>query len=461
MKKLFSPIQSSFRDPSGFLFYRDGSLYRQINKIFKEHYDHLMVYGLYNRLIEERLLIPHIEVDIDNWPSGHMDVYKIIQPELVPFISYPYEWCFSQLKSAALTTLRIQKIALESGMILKDASAYNIQFKDGRPLLIDTLSFEKYKEGQPWIAYRQFCQHFFAPLALMSLTDVRISQLLKVHIDGIPLDLASALLPKNSWLRFSLFCHIHFHARGQKHFANKQTNVQRYKVSKMSLLGIIENLEKTILKLNWNPKGTEWADYYENTNYLPEAMDQKKSILNDYLERIKPIIVWDIGANTGLFSRLASDKGLFTISFDVDPAAVEKNYLECVNKKETHILPLILDLTNPSPAIGWANQERMSLLERGPADILFALALIHHLAISNNLPFYKIASYFSKLCKYLVIEFVPKNDSKVLKLLSTREDVFKEYAQEAFEKSFKVFFNIEATNKLKDSERVLYLMKGL
>ncbi|MBI4845853.1 MAG: SAM-dependent methyltransferase [Candidatus Omnitrophica bacterium] len=452
-------MQSSFRDPSGFLFFKDGLLYRQINKIYKEHYDHLMSSGIYNRLIKEKLLIPHLE--IDGRASGQSEVYKIIQPELIPFVSYPYEWCFSQLKDAALTTLKIQKIVLESGMSLKDASAYNIQFKEGKPLLIDTLSFEKYREGQPWIAYRQFCQHFLAPLALMSLTDVRMSQLFRVHIDGIPLDLASLLLPKKSWLRFSLFCHIHLHSRGQKHFADKQVNIQRHKVSKLSLLGIVENLEKTIQKLEWNPKGTEWANYYENTNYLPEAMEQKKSIMNDYLQRIKPGAVWDIGANTGLFSRLASDKKLFTISFDADPSAVEKNYLECVDKKETHILPLILDLTNPSPAIGWANQERKSFSERGPADMLFALALIHHLAISNNLPFDNIALYFSKLCRYLVIEFVSKNDSKVLKLLSTREDVFKDYTQESFEKSFKMFFSIEASNRLKDSERVLYLMKGL
>lgn len=459
MKKLSNSMQSSFRDPSGFLFYEDGFLYRQINKIYKEHYDHLMISGLYNRLIGERLLIPHIEVD--RMPIGQIEAYKIIQPEPVSFISYPYEWCFSQLKDAALATLKIQGMALESEMILKDASAYNIQFNGGKPLLIDTLSFEKYKEGQPWIAYRQFCQHFLAPLALMSRTDVRMSQLSRVYIDGIPLDLASVLLPRNSWLKLSFFCHIHLHARSQKHFAGKQVNTQKHKISKMSLLGIIENLEKTIQKLNWDSKGTEWVDYYENTNYSPEALEHKKLILNDYLDKVAPGTVWDIGANTGLFSRLASDKKLFTVSFDVDPAAVEKNYLQSVDKKETHILPLVLDLTNPSAAIGWANQERMSLLERGPVDMLFALALIHHLAISNNLPFYNIASYFSKLCKYLVIEFVPKNDSKVLKLLSTRVDVFNDYNQEVFEKSFKTFFNIETINKLKDSGRILYLMKGL
>jgi len=452
-------MSSSFRDPSGFCFYMNGSLYRQINAVYKENYDHLMTSGLYGRLVEENLLIPHVEGDKDL--SEQTEIYKIIHPEFILFISYPYEWCFSQLKNAALTTLKIQKIALDYGMTLKDASAYNIQFIDNKPVLIDTLSFEKYQEGKPWIAYRQFCQHFLAPLALMSLTDVRLSQLLRVYIDGIPLDLASKLMPKNSWLKVSLLSHIHLHAKSQKHFADRPVNIKKQKISKLSLLGIINSLEKAIKKLNWSPKGTEWADYYEDTNYSRDALEHKKALLNEYLEIIKPKTVWDLGANTGLFSRLASSKGIQTISFDVDPAAVEKNYIECAWRKETHLLPLIIDLTNPSSSLGWANEERISLIERGPADMIFALALIHHLAISNNLPFNNIASYFSKLCKYLVIEFVPKEDSKVQKLLLTREDIFQNYTKQVFEKAFERFFSIESNDRLKDSERVLYLMRTL
>ena len=251
-------LASSFRDPIGFLFYENGSLFRSISRLYQQNYDHLIHSGLYDKLVEDNLLIPHKEVQPPADKTNN--TYKIIQPEIIPFISYPYEWCFSELKDAALTTLKIQKIALDFGMSLKDSSAYNIQFRNGKPLLIDTLSFEKYQEGQPWIAYRQFCQHFLAPLALMAHTDVRLSQLFRIHIDGIPLDLTSKLLPANSWLRFSLLSHIHLHSKSQKHFANKYVNISNRTISRKSLLSIIDNIESTIRKLTWRPAGTEWAE---------------------------------------------------------------------------------------------------------------------------------------------------------------------------------------------------------
>ncbi|MFC1593962.1 SAM-dependent methyltransferase, partial [Candidatus Omnitrophota bacterium] len=206
-------VASSFRDPSGFLFYHNDSLYRQVNVIYKEHYEHLIHSGLYGALVKEGLLIPHVEVDLGLRRSDQG--YKIIKPEVVSCISYPHEWSFSQLKDAALTTLTIQKKAMECGMSLKDCSAYNIQFKKGMPIFIDTLSFEKLQADQPWIAYRQFCQHFLAPLALMSYSDIRLNQLFRIYIDGIPLDLASRLLPGRTRFSPALFSHIHLHAKSQ------------------------------------------------------------------------------------------------------------------------------------------------------------------------------------------------------------------------------------------------------
>jgi len=450
-------IPSSFRDPSGFLFHRDGSIFRQVNVTYKENYDHLMNSGLYESLSGAELLIPHEEVDIE---GARADLaYKLIKPELIPFISYPYEWSFSQLKDAALTTLRIQKKSLDFGMSLKDCSAYNIQFRKGKPVFIDTLSFEKYREGQPWVAYRQFCQHFLAPLALMSYRDIRLNQLLRVHIDGVPLDLASSLLPFRTRLIFSLVTHIHLHARSQKHFADKTINLSGHKVSRLSFLGLIDNLESAVKKLKWRPRGTEWADYYKDTNYSAEALEHKKKIVAEFLDKVNPKSVWDLGANVGMFSRIASDKGIDTISFDIDPAAIERNYLDCIKRGETSILPLLLDLTNPSPNVGWQNQERMSILERGPADTVLALALVHHLAISNNVPLAKIAEFLSNICNSLIIEFVPKTDSQVQRLLSTREDIFTDYTQPAFELEFGKYFTMHSSARIRDSERTLYLMQ--
>ena len=385
--------------------------------------------------------------------------YKIIRPEKIPFISYPYEWSFTQLKQAALTTLEIQKIAMSYDMVLKDCSAYNIQFRGYKPCLIDTLSFEKYKKGQIWQAYRQFCQHFMAPLALMHHKDVRLNQLLRTYIDGIPLDLASSLLPGKTRAMFSILTHIHAHAKSQKKYETKQENVKERKMSKRSLEGIVESLRSGVSKMSWKLTDTEWGDYYSDTNYSEESFTHKKQIIEKYISTIKPNMVWDLGANTGVFSRLASRQGFSTISFDIDPVAVEKNYLGCMENDEKNILPLIMDLTNPSPYLGWGNDERMSFMKRGPTDLVMALALIHHLAISNNLPFDRIAQFFQKICKSLIIEFVPKADSQVQRLLATREDIFDNYNKESFETTFGEYFEIIESVAVKNSERYMYYMR--
>jgi hypothetical protein len=450
-------VPSSFRDPSGFVFKKNGILYRQVNVFYKDNYDSLMGSGLYQNLVDAGLLIPHREVDAE--PFEPSKAYKIIEPECIDFVSYPYEWCFSQLRDAALTTLRVQKIALGHGMSLKDCSTYNIQFQKGKPVFIDTLSFERYREGYPWIAYGQFCRHFLAPLALMAYKDIRLNQLLRVFIDGLPLDLASALLPLRTRFSFSLLSHIHLHARSQKHYASRSVDTSRYKMGRLSFLGLVDNLESSIKRMRWQPKGTEWADYYKDTNYSVNALDHKKEAVGEFLYRTNPKTVWDLGGNIGMFSRIASDRGIATICFDVDPAAIEMNYLQCVAKNEANILPLIIDLTNPSSGIGWSGRERMSLLERGPADTALALALVHHLAIANNVPIGRIAEFLHKLCRYLIIEFVPKSDSQVRRLLSNREDIFPDYTEQGFEREMGKYFKIESSIRIKESERILYLMQ--
>ena len=452
-------LDSSFRDPSGFLFKRQGSLYRQVNRAYAENYNRLMDSGLYGKLVKAGLLIPHTEVAID--PPEPKLAFKVIQPEPVPFISYPYEWSFGQLKDAALVTLSIQKRALKAGLTLKDASAYNIQFYQAKPTLIDSLSFEIYQEGEPWVAYRQFCQHFLAPLALMAYRDVRLNQLLRVFLDGVPLDLASALLPVRTRYRLGLGTHLHLHARAQRRFAEVSLVEARggRKMSQTALIGLIESLQSTVRGLQWKPAGTEWAEYYQDNNYTDAAFEHKQNLIREWLETIQPKTVWDLGANVGLFSREAASLGIYTLSFDIDPAAVERNYQQVKTEKQANLLPLVLDLTNPSPAIGWHNRERQSLLERGPAEVVLALALIHHLAIANNVPLDRLAQFFVDLGGWLIVEWIPKDDSQVQKLLRSRQDIFQGYTREAFEQSFGQFYEIQKVSAIRDSERSVYLMK--
>ena len=448
---------SSFRDRSGFLFYYENEIYRIINFSYKKQYEKFMNSELYQKLEEKNLIITHSEIenlDID------CDYYKIIKPEKIPFISYPYEWSFSQLKDAALLTLRIQKAAMKYGMTLKDGSAFNIQFHNGHPIFIDTLSFEIYEEGQIWKPYKQFCQHFLAPLALISKKDVRLNLLSKTFIDGIPIDLAAKLLPKTTFGNFGLMAHIHAHAKSQKHYEDKDAKIKQKTLSKRSFEGLIESLKSSIEKMTWNVDSTEWGDYYSDTNYTEKSFEEKKQFISLAIDQVKPKLVWDMGANTGVFSRLASTKGIATISYDIDPLAVEKNYLSSSQNSEQNILPLILDLTNPSSGIGWNHDERMSIIQRGPADMVFALALVHHLAISNNVPLNKLAEFFSQISKFLIIEFVPKSDSQVKRLLLTRDDIFENYDEKNFEIEFSKFFKIINSKKILDSERTIYIMEN-
>ena len=451
-----SSIPGSFRDPSGFLYVRNGKLYRQVNNSYKAHYERLMESGLCRELVDKGLLVSHRQVDVA--PAEPETAFRIIEPDVIPFISYPYEWCFDQLRDAGLATLAVQRAALDKRMVLKDASAYNIQFLGNQPVLIDTLSFQEYVEGQPWIAYRQFCQHFLAPLSLMSCRDARLGQLSRIHMDGVPLDLASHLLPLRSRIRLPLMIHIHLHAKAQRRYQSQTALLPARRMSLRAMLGLIDNLESAVRRLRWKSTGTEWSEYYQDTNYTNRAFSHKQDIVRRFIQTTEPKVVWDLGANTGVFSRIAAGAGAKVISFDGDFEAVESNYLQCRRQGEKNILPLLVDLTNPSPGIGWENKERMALAERGPADAVLALAIIHHLAIGNNLPFSRIARFLHSLCRTLIIEFVPKDDSQVQRLLATREDIFPNYGEESFQKEFSRYFDIANSEKITDSGRLIYLM---
>jgi ribosomal protein L11 methylase PrmA len=448
---------ASFRDPSGFIFRQGGDLLRQVNRVYQPPYDALMASGLYEYLTGKGRLIPHRETEAA--PLLPETAYKVIQPEPIPFISYPYEWCFSQLKDAALLTLRIAKAAVRYGMTLKDASAYNIQFRESNPILIDTLSFDTYSEGEPWIAYRQFCQHFLAPLALMAHADVRLSQLMRVYIDGIPLPLAAKLLPLSTRFNPGLMLHLHAHAGLQKKTPAPPAGKGAPKgMSRSAFLGLIESLQATVRGLQWKDSGTEWAEYYEDNNYTRVSFQEKQNRVGEFLGRVQPGMIWDLGGNTGIFSRIAAEKARGVICFDSDYGAVERNYLEARAHKETRLLPLVLDLNNPSPAIGWNNRERESLLQRGPADTVLALALVHHLAIGNNVPLPRIAEFLARCGSRLIVEFVPKEDSQVRRLLASRKDIFSDYTHEGFEAAFLEEYRIEQSVPIPESARSLYWM---
>lgn len=449
------PLPSSFRDPSGFVFSNQNQIYRVVKNYYKKDYDHLIKSGLYKKLTDEKLLIAHQDVTRQEDTVG--ETYKVLKPTQINFVSYSYEWSFSQLKDAALTTLKIQETAMEYGMYLKDASAFNIQFHEGEAMLIDTLSFQAETEPKPWIAYRQFCQHFLAPLALMAKVDIRLNQLTRENLDGIPLDIASKLLPKKTYLSPGLIMHIHLHAKAQTSL-KKSGYANTVKISPNSLKAIISSLKTTVSNLKIPRSPSTWSNYYRENSYTKKSFSEKKKVVNSYLKSIKPHFVWDAGSNIGEFSILASKIAKDVLSFDSDPVTVENLYQNLKKAKIVNILPLVVDFTNPSPAIGWENTERDSFLNRLKPDCILALALIHHLAIANNIPMTKIASLFASTSRNLIIEFVPKNDPQVQKLLSSREDIFEHYNEKTFEKVFTKHFDIVNKSQLQ-TKRLIYLMK--
>ncbi len=448
---------SSYRDPSGFVFLIDGIYYRQVNNIYKEHFDHFISSGCYNHLVEKGLLIPHTD-ELRNL-TGDLNQYKTIRPEQLDYISYPYEWSFGMLKDAALLTLQLVKECIPYGTILKDATPYNIQFHKGRFIFIDTLSFEKYREEEPWIAYRQFCENFLAPLLLMHYSKNSLQQLLLAWPEGIPLSITKSLLPGRSRFSLHIYLHIHLHAT----IANKKSKQTEKKIvfSKQKMLNLIASLETLVRKLKLPSQQTAWSQYYEEAKQRDDYVSQKKAIIEQWVSQLNDIkTAIDLGANEGEFSRILSSKAIQTIATDADPYCINKLYSEIKTKKE-NIQPLIIDLANPSPSIGVLNKERNSFLRRTKTDLALALALVHHLAIGRNIPFEKIFELFAAITNQIIVEFVPKDDPKVQLMLHHKKDIYTNYTEEAFEKEMKNFFTISQKQKVAGTDRILYLGKRL
>ena len=448
---------SSFRDPSGYIFRVNNQIYRAINHSYSEDYQFLSSSGLLDKLFQDRLLVKHEEILLPE--ADGQGVFAIIKPETIPVITYPYEWGFSQLKEAALLTLKVLTQALEHDMILKDASAFNVQFRGYKPVFIDTLSFQRYQVGQPWLGYKQFCEHFLAPLCLTAYMGIEMQKLTRLSVDGISLEMTSKLLPLKTWFSTVPLFHIHLHAKSNKFYSvDGKSDKKRARVSKRDLLAMIDHLHNFIssLKLNKAYK-TQWQDYDLQTHYTNDGRGNKAKIIGKFVNQINARVIWDMGANDGFFSRAIADPERLILSMDLDPLALEKNFLQNQSQQKENIYSLVYDVANPSPDWGWANKERSKLTDRSTPDAIMALAVIHHLVISNNVPFVEVANYFAQVSKWLIIEFVPREDEKINSLPATAGK--ENYSRIGFEKGFSDYFEIVDEQVIKDSKRSILLMK--
>ena len=442
---------SSFRDPSGFVFQSAGKLYRQINTSYQSDYELLMGSGLYQQLVDQRMLIPHEE--IADSLVGQPGKFKTILPEFIPFISYPYEWCFEELQDAALVTLNIMKASIDHGMILKDATPYNIQFISGTPVHIDTLSFEKYNESKPWIAYRQFCETFLYPLVVSKYSLMEAHRLFHAYPEGMPAKSAAAMLPTKARFNLGNWLHIFLPASVAPGEKNEKVSFNRNKLTR-----IIDHLHQIIGSLEPpSNKNSVWKNYYDKDILSEQYLSNKESIVGKMIN-VEGKNVLDLGSNQGVFSKLLASRQNNVVAVDNDTFSISVLYRQ-VKKEALNILPLCIDVSNPPGSGGFMNGERKSFTERKKFDLCIALALVHHLCIGKNIPLSNLADLFTKMCSELIIEFVPKEDEKVQQLLKSREDIFEAYNQQAFETAFSQQFSIQEKQEVPGSRRVIYKMK--
>ena len=440
-------LPSSFRDPAGFVFEQDGELRRQILPDGRVGFKRLVRSGLAERLMQEGKLAGFE-------PCGENDLGPILRLQRLPFISYPYEWSFSQLRDAALLTLELMEAALEQGMILKDATAFNVAFRNCRPVFLDHTSFELHRDGEPWRAYRQFAMHFIAPLLLMKHVDLRCIALLRKSLDGIPLDFASAMLPWHTWLRPNALLHVHAHAIMERRLSSEHTRQRTVQIPRKRLQALVHGLREWLGALRPPRQATLWKDYYQDNSYSDRSFAFKQDAVRAFCELHPGDDCIDLGANAGVFSRIAAEHSSRVVAADYDACSVEALY-HLGREMRQDLQPLLLDLNNPSPETGVLCRERQSFFQRTRATRVLGLALIHHLRITGNWSISQIVALFDALAPAALVEFVPLDDIQVRQLTRGREEIYRDWTLDNLCDAFRAKYPSCVPTPIPDTRRVL------
>jgi ribosomal protein L11 methylase PrmA len=449
----------SFRDPSGYVLHGENAVYRAINHCAAADFEFVSRSKVLQDFTERGWLIESEAVDLGAMPvqaiRGQQPAHLIRHPRL-DFVSHPYEWCFSELQDAALRHLQIQIEALSRGVALSDASAYNIQFRGSQPLHIDILSFRRYQEGERWDGYHQFCRQFLNPLLLDHDLGVGFQKWYRGGLEGIDASELAKLLPLRArYGSLRRYLHVVAQARLERSIERRAADGSGG-LSSRRYLAMLEDLAHWIEGIRSKAAGPSiWLDYASNNSYAPEAEAGKRKFVESIVAEIAPRLVWDLGSNTGAYSELAVRAGAASvIAFDSDLGAVERLYARAVDKK-LPILPLLMDLANPSPDQGWVQNERRGLQRRANPDLILALALIHHLVIGRNIPLADAIDWIVSLAPRGVIEFIPKTDPMVRRMLAQRTDIFADYTLVGFRAAVSRNATIERELHLEEDGRVL------
>ncbi len=452
----------SFRDPGGFVFHVEGRVFRGITRHSLQDWNFFSAIPLFKELQRERLLILTHQTAIGpRFPSSIKETCPVVVVhERIPFISYPYEWPFGMLKDAALLHLDIIEKCLPHDLILKDSSAFNVQFVGTRPIFIDVLSFARLNPGEPWIGYNQFCKMFLFPLMLQAYKGIPFQSWLRSELDGLDPATFSLLLRGRDLLRTGVFTHVYLQALMQKRMAAARTSVRRKiktaGLPKRAIANNIHGLRRVINKLRVKEGDSAWVSYTHTHSYSDTGMQQKEEFVRKVVAKRSHRLVWDLGCNIGHFSRIAGENADYVVAMDADHTSVE---LLCRNlKKENrqNILPLVMNLVNLSPSQGWAGRERQSLTDRGKPDLALCLALIHHMVISANVPVGAFLAWLAELKASLVIEFVSKEDPMVQQLLVNKDDTYDDYNRHFFENCLDRYFRVQERLAVPGGTRFLY-----
>lgn len=449
----------SFRDPSGRVYVVDGRVFRTVMPSAVEDFEFVRSKGFLERLIDGGRVIAEKKVDPGRLGQCAQGAHCVLEHPMLPFVSYPYEWPFAALKAAALLQLDIHLEALDHGVTLSDATAYNIQFRGVDPVFIDNLSFRRYREGEFWIGHRQFCEQFVNPLLLRALLGIPHNSWYRGTLEGITAQDLSRILPWTSKFSWNVLTHVVLQASFQRKSTSKD-DAQRITEKKLPLIAfqqMLRGLRKWIAKLEPADTGnTVWADYAQDNSYASDEARAKRRFISEFATATKPKMLWDIGCNTGDYSKAALEAGAeYVVGFDFDQGALDTAFARAKTER-LNFLPLFLDAANPPPSQGWGQTERMGLMQRANADGVLALAVVHHLAIGKNVPLGDVVDWLVSMAPTGIIEFVQKSDPMVQALLQLREDIFDDYNEQSFVSALEAKATIFKSVTVSAAERRLY-----
>lgn len=450
----------SFRDRTGRIFYSGENVFRGLTAQALAEWEALRSTRFFPKLIEEGKVVGTERAELPG------DWAAVLRHERIPFISYPYEWCFGMLKQAALLQLEILEAALAEDFSLKDATPYNVQWVGCRPVFIDVLSFYRLRPGEPWVGYRQFCELFLNPLLLEAYKGVPFQPWLRGSLEGIPPRDLLALFSGRDLLRRGVLTHVWLHARSQSRYdeAFQSRDVKKELASagfrKELILANVRGLAKLVAGLSPPARKSAWSGYGEDPGYAEVDREEKERFVRECVAHQRWPLVWDLGANTGVYSRLAEAGSDYVVALEADPAAVERLYEEGRRSATANVLPLVCNLADPSPGRGWRGRERKDLPERGLPDLVLCLALIHHLVIGANLRLTEVLDWLAELGRFLVIEFVAREDPRVQGLLRHRDDPYEDYDLTVFEAELGNRFEVLRRLELSSGRRILYFAQS-